>query len=311
MSADDEPARTAEAGPSFWRILREFLHAKAPITLKESIEEAIEEHAGDGADPGDLDSDERLMLRNMLHLTEQKARDVAVQRSDIIAVSDEWDFPQLVHAFQDAGHSRLPVYHRSLDEVTGMLHVKDIYTVIAEHFGRPSSEGGPWPTVAQLLRPVLFAPPSMPLVDLLTEMRRRRTHMAILVDEFGGTDGLLSIEDIVEEIVGEIEDEHDEDEPALLHRSADGGIEADARIELDELQRELGADFVDTELGYEVETLGGLAVLLAGRVPAVGESFLHPNGWTLEVLAGDGRRIERLRLLPPAGGAGAAIGHEE
>ena len=297
--SDDEPQKPAESGLSIWKTLREFLHAKAPATLKESIEEAIEEHAGDDTDPDDLDSDERLMLRNMLHLSDQKAGDVAVQRSDIIAVSDAWDFPQLVHAFQDAGHSRLPVYHRSLDEVTGMLHVKDVYAVIAEHFGQPSPERPVWPTVAQLLRPVLFVPPSMPLVDLLTEMRRCRTHMAILVDEFGGTDGLLSIEDIVEEIVGEIEDEHDEDEPALLLHRADGGIEADARIELDELQRELGAEFVDDELDYEVETLGGLAVLLAGRVPEAGERFLHRNGWTVEILAGDGRRIERLRLLPP------------
>lgn len=299
MSTDDDALRPTENGHSIWRSIREFLHVKAPGTLKASIEEALEEHADDSADPDDLDRDERLMLLNMLNLSEKKARDVAVQRSDIIAVSDAWDFPQLVQEFQDAGHSRLPVYHRSLDEVTGMLHVKDVYAVIAKHFSESEQATVSWPAIPQLIRPVLFVPPSMPLVNLLTEMRRKRTHMAILVDEFGGTDGLLTIEDIVEEIVGEIEDEHDEDEPALLHRRADGRIDADARIELEELERELGTSFHDDELDYEVETLGGLAVLLAGRVPETDESFLHSNGWNIQVAASDGRRIERLLLEPP------------
>ncbi|MCG2840103.1 hemolysin family protein [Sandaracinobacter sp. RS1-74] len=294
-----DPSSRPADGPSLWSAVREFLHMKGPNTLRASIEEAIEEHAEEGASPGDLDQDERLMLRNMLELAEQKAGDVAVQRSDIIAIPDDHDFARIVSAFREAGHSRLPVYHKSLDEVTGMLHVKDIYTVIADRFGQPAHESAALPAVADLLRPVLFVPPSMPVVDLLTDMRRNRTHMAIVVDEYGGTDGLVTIEDIVEEIVGEIEDEHDDVEQSLIVRHPNGLVEADARVDLDDLERDLGVRFIDDELGDEVDTLGGLSVLMAGRVPEAGERFPHPNGWGIEVTASDGRRVERLMLHPP------------
>jgi CBS domain containing-hemolysin-like protein len=146
---------------------------------------------------------------------------------------------------------------------------------------------------------VLFVPPSMPVVDLLTEMRRKRTHMAIIVDEYGGTDGLVTIEDIVEEIVGEIEDEHDEEEAVLITKLPDGGFAADARLDLDDLEKAVGESFVDLELGDEVDTLGGLSFLMAGRVPDTGEQLAHPNGWTIEIAASDGRRVERLLLHPP------------
>ncbi len=280
-------------------MLREILHLKGPSTLRASIEEAIEEHAEDGVTPGDLDPDERTMLRNMLKLGSQRAGDIAVPRSDILAVSDDLEFPDLIQAFRAAEHSRIPVYHKSLDDVIGMLHVKDVYGVIADRFQQGAALQGSLPAVQDLLRLVLFVPPSMPLVELLTRMRRKRTHMAILVDEYGGTDGLITIEDVVEEIVGEIEDEHDEVEPVLIVHRADGSVEADARVPLAELEQELKVSFVDHELSGDVETLGGLAVLMAERIPAAGEYFQHRNGWKVEVVASDGRRVQKLRLYRP------------
>jgi CBS domain containing-hemolysin-like protein len=294
----DPNPRSAD-GPSIWSAVRDLLHLRSPNTLRESIEEAIDEHREDGADPDDLDVAERLMLRNMLHLSERKVGDIAVPRADIIAIPADCDFAAIVARFREAGHSRLPLYEGNLDQVVGMLHVKDVYAVIADHYNAPPPPGHVAPAPADLMRPVLFVPPSMPVVDLLADMQRNRTHMAILVDEFGGTDGLITIEDIVEEIVGEIEDEHDEEEVAQFDRRADGSVEADARIDLDDLEKELGVSFIDNELGDEVDTLGGLAVLLAGHVPDAGERLRHANGWTIEVTASDGRRVERLLLHPP------------
>jgi CBS domain containing-hemolysin-like protein len=292
-----DPSPRSAGGASFWSSVRELLHLKAPGSLRESIEEAIDEHLEESADPDDLDQDERTMLRNMLHLSEQQAGDIAVPRSDILAISRACDFKAIVRQFREAGHSRLPVFEENLDSVVGMLHVKDVYAVIADRFGKRPANG--FPTMDELLRPVLYVPPSMPVVDLLTEMRRKRTHMAIIVDEYGGTDGLITIEDIVEEIVGEIEDEHDEEEAALITKRPDGGFEADARLDLDDLEKAVGESFIDTELGDEVDTLGGLSFLMAGRVPETGEKLRHPNGWTIEIAASDGRRVERLVLHPP------------
>ncbi len=294
-----DPSPRSADGQSLWNAVREFLHLKGPNSLRASIEEAIEEGQEEGSEPGDFDNDERAMLRNMLQLTEQKAGDVAVQRSDIVAIPDDLDFAKVVLAFREAGHSRLPVFHKSLDEVTGMLHVKDVYAVIADRFVAGEQAAAPLPAIADLLRPVLYVPPSMPVIDLLTDMRRNRTHMAIIVDEYGGTDGLVTIEDIVEEIVGEIEDEHDDEEQVLIVKHLNGLVEADARVDLDDLERSLGVRFIDDELGDEVDTLGGLSVLMAGRVPEAGERFMHPNGWGIEVTASDGRRVERLMLHPP------------
>ncbi len=292
----DPNPRSAD-GASFWSAVRDLLHLKSPNTLRESIEEAIEEHREAGADPDDLDLQERTMLRNMLHLADLKAGDIAVPRADIIAVPDDSDFADVVALFREAGHSRLPFYRGSLDEVIGMLHVKDVYAVVADRFASRGRAALPDPS--SLVRPVLYVPPSMPLDDLLAEMRRQRTHMAIVVDEYGGTDGLVTIEDVMEEIVGNIEDEHDEDEPRLVETLPDGRVAADARIDLDDLEAEIGVSFFDPELGDEVDTLGGLAVLLAGRVPEPGERLAHANGWTVEVVASNGQRVERLILHRP------------
>jgi CBS domain containing-hemolysin-like protein len=295
---NDPNPRSAD-GPSIWSAVRDLLHLKSPNTLRESIEEAIDEHRDEGADPDDLDLAERGMLRNMLHLSDLKVGDIAVPRADIIAIPATCDFAGVVARFRDAGHSRLPLYEGDLDRVLGMLHVKDVYAVIADHYNAPPPAGHVAPRPGDLMRPVLFVPPSMPVVDLLADMQRQRTHMAIVVDEYGGTDGLITIEDIVEEIVGEIEDEHDEAGIALLEMRADGSVAADARLDLDDLEAALGVGFVDPALGDEVDTLGGLAVLLAGHVPDAGERLRHANGWTIEVAASDGRRVERLLLHPP------------
>jgi len=281
-----------------WHAVRDFLKLRGHATLRESIEDAIEEHRGDSdGDNGDLDAAERAMLSNMLELTDRKVGEIAVPRSDIIAVEESVDFPTLVRSFREGGHSRLPLYRGSLDEVLGMLLVKDVYAVLADNPGGPIPAAPP--TAQMMMRPIIFVPSSMPVLDLLTDMRRKRTHMAIVVDEYGGTDGLVTIEDIVEEIVGEIEDEHDEEAAVQLIRLDDNSLLVEARIDLDVLEQELGVSFSDVEGGQDVDTLGGLIFVVAGRVPRAGETLVHPNGWAMDITASNARRIERLRLRPP------------
>lgn len=295
----DPSPRSAES-QSIWTQLRALLHLRSSNSLRDTISEAIDDHADDGGDdPDDLDSAERVMLRNMLQLSDRKAGDIAVPRSDIIALPEHVDFLAAVEAFREAGHSRLPLYRQGLDQVVGMLHVKDLYAVLAERLAQDAVDLA-WPEPVALMREVIFVPASMPVMDLLADMRRKRIHMAVIVDEYGGTDGLATIEDIVEEIVGDIEDEHDDEVLPMLLALEDGSHEADARIELDALEEALNVRFEDDEHEDEVDTLGGLAVLIAGRLPAAGETILHPNGWALEILECDGRRIHRLRLVPPA-----------
>ena len=261
-------------------------------TLREEIEDAIDE-AEDSprAHPvaGDLSPAERQMLRNLLHFGEQTAGDIAVTRGDIMAVPADISFDELVQAFKDAGHSRLPVYGESLDSVVGMVHIKDVFMADVNQ----SRER----TLAALMREPLFVPESMGVIELLARMRSQHIHLAIVVDEFGGTEGLVTIEDVVEEIVGEIEDEHDEAEAGMLTMLDEGLWEADARLELEEL-----AEAVDPRLSSEedeVETLGGLVFLLAGHIPQKGKCFTHPSGWKLEVTDSDPRRIIRVRLHAP------------
>ena len=231
------------------------------------------------------------MLRNLLHFGEETAGDICVTRGEIMAVSSGISFDDLVRAFVDAGHSRLPVYRESLDEVIGMVHIKDVFVASVD----PTRER----SIDILMREPLFVPESMSVIELLARMRTERIHLAIVVDEFGGTEGLVTIEDVVEEIVGEIEDEHDDAEAAMLTLLDDGVWEADARIELDEL-----AKTVDRRLSSkddEVDTLGGLVFLLAGHIPSKGECVTHPSGWKLEAVDSDPRRIIRVRLHAPEG----------
>ena len=234
------------------------------------------------------------MLRNLLHFGDQTAGEIAVTRGDIIAVPSDISFEQLIQAFADAGHSRLPVFGESLDDVVGMVHIKDVFIASVD----PARER----SLSALMREPLFVPESMGVIELLARMRSQRIHLAIVVDEFGGTEGLVTIEDVVEEIVGDIEDEHDELEgEALLTMLEDGLWEADARLELEDL-----AQTVDPRLSSaedEVDTLGGLMFLLAGHIPAKGECVTHSSGWKLETVDSDPRRIIRVRLHAPEGPA--------
>jgi len=285
--------RNDEAGGSrLWRGMRHLIFGEdSEPTLRGQIEEAIEEAEDSRPVAGDLSPPERQMLRNLLQFGDQTAGDIAVTRGDIIAVPSDISFEELVKAFADAGHSRLPVYGESLDEVVGMIHIKDVF--IADFDASKDR------SISALMREPLFVPESMGVIEILARMRSQRVHLAIVVDEFGGTEGLVTIEDVVEEIVGEIEDEHDEAEGGMLTMLDDGLWEADARVELEEL-----AETVDPRLSSEedeVDTLGGLVFLLAGHIPQRGECVTHPSGWKLEAIDSDPRKIIRVRLHAPEG----------
>ncbi len=273
-----------------WRGMRTLLFGDdGEQTLRDEIEEAIDEAEDGRARAGDLSPTERQMLRNLLHSGERTAGDICVTRGEIISVPSTISFEDLIRAFADAEHSRLPVYADGLDHIVGMVHIKDVFIA---NFDETRDR-----SIAGLLRTPLFVPESMGVLELLARMRAQRIHLAIVVDEFGGTEGLVTIEDVVEEIVGEIEDEHDIEEANKLVMLDDGCWEADARVELGELAMAVDEKLLSRD--DEVDTLGGLVFLLAGRIPAKGESVVHPSGWRLEAVDSDPRKIIRVRLHAP------------
>jgi CBS domain containing-hemolysin-like protein len=215
-----------------------------------------------------------------------------VPRADIVAAEKDITLHDLVAELTRQGHSRMPIYRETLDDIIGMVHIKDVLACLAGE--RPYD-------LAKLIREVLFVAPSMRAFDLLLQMRLSRVHMALVVDEFGGVDGLVTIEDVVEEIVGEIEDEHDVAERPRLVRRADGTVVADARTTIEEFESKIGPLLTDMEREQDIETLGGLVAKLTGRVPSRGELVSHSSGVAFEVLDADPRRAKRLRLrnLPP------------
>ncbi|WP_417450376.1 hemolysin family protein [Kordiimonas sp.] len=261
-------------------------------TLRESLEEALEEHEEETRGPS-LGQEQREMLFNVLEYAALRVDDVMVPRADIVSVTEGISYADLVRVFADGSHSRMPVYRETLDDVVGMVHVKDALKVVADGIDPDSFR------MESIQRPVLFVPPSMKVIDLLAKMRVARTHMAIVVDEYGGTDGLVTVEDIVEEIVGEIEDEHDEIEEPVLSALEGGGYDADARIEIDELEDALGIDLLPEEDEEDVDTLGGLVFTLAGCVPEIGEVVTHESGYRFEVVDADPRRIYKVRIHIP------------
>ena len=282
---------STDAGDSIWRKLRASIFGEE-ASLRDQLEDVIERHEDDPAPDaaGDLTPLERQMVRNLLHFGERDAGEVGVPRADIIAVEEQTGFADLVRQFAEGGHSRMPVYRGSLDEVVGMIHLKDVFALLGNGVPPPA-------TLAPLIRQPLYVPMSMGALDLLAEMRSKRVHLAIVLDEYSGTEGLVTIEDLIEEITGAIEDEHDEAPTALLVPLDGGAWDADARVELEDV-----AETVDPAFGghdEDVDTLGGLAAVIAGRVPARGERLATPSGWMLEILASDARRVERLRLHPP------------
>ncbi len=266
-------------------------------TLREQLEEAIAEHEEDSDESGapdqsgDLTAVERTMLRNLLHFSEHRVDDVMVPRSDIVAIDESASFADCIASFAEHGHSRLPVYRDTLDSITGMIHIKDIFAVLAEAQETPDS-------LEAFVRQPRFVPQNMSVLALLDEMRRTRTHLAIVLDEYSGTEGLVTIEDLVEEIVGEIEDEHD-DEPELLFMQMGPDMwEADARAELDDIAETIDPKL--SEVDEDVDTLGGLAFVIAGQVPNVGQMLLHEaSGWRLEILEADEKRVTKIRLFAP------------
>lgn len=254
--------------------------------LRETIEELIEQEHGDESP----ETDELIMFRNVLRLRHLAARDVMVPRADIAAVAIDTSLADLVAQMSSTAHSRMPVYRNNLDDVIGMVHIKDVLDCW------DSSE--PF-RLSNLVRRVLFVAPSMPILELLLQMRASRIHMALVVDEFGGIDGLITIEDLVEEIVGEIEDEHDEAPPAVLERP-DGSYFVDARVQIEDFEERVGR-FLSDEERDDIDTLGGLVFSIADRIPSRGEVIRHGTGIEFEVLDADPRRIKRLRVcnLPP------------
>ena len=293
VSTSTAPGDSSSSEGGIWRGLRSLIFGTdASETLRERIEEVIAAHEDENDAPvaGDLSPIERKMLRNILHFGERDAGDMGVPRADIVALEENTPFADVVKLFAEAGHSRLPVYREKLDTIVGMVHVKDVFAILAKGEEHP-------PTAISLLRQPLYVPQSMGTLDLLAQMQASRTHLAIVLDEYSGTDGLITIEDLVEEIVGAIEDEHDE-APTDLFVPLDGGAwEADARAELED-----AAELIDPRLGEveeDVETLGGLAFVLAGEVPKQGTCLDHPSGWRIEIVAADTRRVLRLRLHPP------------
>ena len=257
----------------------------------------LEEGGGTG-----LSDAERQMIERIVAFDTKRVDDVAIPRADIVGVEASVDLPTLLRAFSEAGHSRLPVYRADLDDPLGMIHIKDVVGLLAEpERGEGAGDAGTGGEAEGgfaegLVRKTLYVPPSMPITDLLLRMQAERVHMALVIDEYGGTDGLVTIEDLIEEIVGDIRDEHDDADDLVLRRTESGRLDVDARIELGELKERTGLD-----LGLpdeEADTLGGVVFLLSGRVPVRGEVIRHPAGYELEVAEGDARRIRRLFLRP-------------
>ena len=280
--SDDKRAVRDQSGPIFSR-----LFGRRRSALSDEIVGALED-AGREANPTHADA-RRDMIERVIAFDEKRVDDVMAPRADIVAVDVATPLDALVRCFAEAGHSRLPIYRDDLDDPIGMVHIKDVVDLIANPQKQISADGH---ILNHIRREILYAPPSMRVTDLLLKMQASRIHMALVVDEYGGTDGLVTIEDLVEEIVGEINDEHDdEDSPIILAR--DGGWEANARVELDEFRDETGLDLTLDD-DDEVDTLGGLVGYLAGRVPHRGEVLSHPDGVEIEIIAADQRRVRKV-----------------
>ena len=282
-SSQSEETQKSESG--FWSSFKKlFNRSNIDHELKESLEEVIEEIE---ADQGTLGEEERSIIMNTLSFGDLRVDDVMVPRADIVALEENATFDDMMNIFVDASTSRLPVYRDTLDEVIAMVHIKDAFRVFAKN-----KQGNKIRSVKSIQRPILFVPPSMKLIDLLTKMQKTHIHMALVVDEYGGTDGLLTIEDLVEQIVGDIEDEHDIAECLLIRELPDVNLHVDARLPINELEDLLGLDFLTDDQDDDVDTLGGLVFTLAGHIPQKGDVVIHENGINFEIIEGDNRHIK-------------------
>ncbi|GAB6853946.1 hemolysin family protein [Asaia astilbis] len=260
------------------------------LSIAALVEEAAAPHPETGSRP-ELDRQERALITNVLHLREKTADDVMVPRADIVSMSADITLNEALDFMRRENHSRVPVYREHLDNVIGMIHVKDLiaYVGTSEAFD-----------IEPLLRQPLLVAPQIPVLDLLLQMRQRRTHLALVIDEYGGVDGLVTIEDLVETIVGDISDEHDEPVSAMISERADGSFDLDARLPVDELETLMGPVLSDSEREAEIETVGGLIFRLAGHVPIRGEVLTHESGLVFRVTDADARHIRGLRMRVPA-----------
>src|SRR6202022_1733377 len=293
----------------FKRPLKSFFGWKAS-SIRADLKDVLEEGVGEtGFSPA-----ERIMLSNILGLRERRMADVMVPRADIIAVQRQIPLGELMKVFESAGHSRLVVYDETLDDAVGMVHIRDLVafmTVRAAASAKANTKRKkPFPagldlkaidlsmllSATKIIREILYAPPSMPVLDLLAKMQTTRIHLALVVDEYGGADGVVSIEDIVEQIVGEIADEHDEDTPPSVVRQPDGSFLADARAQLEDVTAIVGTEFDVGEVAKEVDTLAGYVATQIGRVPVRGELVPGPGPFELEILDADPRRVKKLRI---------------
>jgi CBS domain containing-hemolysin-like protein len=309
-AADPTPALTREPPGGLFERLRG-LFGLGPASVRDDLEDAL---VGAGANK-DFTPQERTILTNLLGLHDVRVEDVMVPRADIIALGIDTPLSDVLSLFRTAGHSRLPVHGETLDDPRGMVHIRDFvdYLAAEPQFGlvaETSKAGDKMSSAdsklgmrlplsrANILRPVLFAPPSMPALDLLVKMQASHTHMALVIDEYGGTDGLVSIEDVVEAIVGDIEDEHDEDDAREIAPTGDGAFIADARASLEAVSGVLGVDLSALADAENVDTIGGLIMAKAGRVPGRGEIVTGLGEFEFEILDADPRRIKRLKIHP-------------
>jgi len=309
----EEAGQTDEEASWFERLLATFGLGEEP-DLRELIEDALARSKSDT-----LSAQERSMLRRILRFGKLTVEDVMVPRADIIAVDDNVTIDELMAVFRQAEHSRLPLYHETLDDPRGMIHIRDLMSWITSQ-AETGGEGGLDLSKVDLKRTVgtmnitrelLYVPGSMSVLDLLLKMQTTRLHLALVVDEYGGTDGLVSIEDLVEEVVGEIADEHDVENEPLIRSDPRLGLIADARMPIEDLEKQLGIQLVSGEQEEDIDTLGGLVFSIAGRIPARGELVRHPSGIEFEVLEADPRRIKRLRIHVPAAPDATKVESEE
>ena len=265
-------------------------------SIAELVQQSIDDSQTDGTAP-ELDRQERALIANVLRLRGMTADDVMIPRADIVAIPVDVTLEQALDQIRREGHSRLPVYREQLDDILGMVHIKDVFSYV----GRPDAFN-----LEALLRRPLMVAPQIPVLDLLLQMRQARMHLALVVDEYGGIDGLLTIEDLVEEIVGDIADEHDEVEGPMIVERPDGALDLDARLPIEDFEARLGPILSDEEREADMDTIGGLVFTLAGRVPARGEVISHPSGLEFRILEADARRIRRLRARRPAAASAEA-----
>jgi len=309
-ASEAEPAQSAtnKVGDSWLgRTLRTLFGSKAG-SIRANLRSALEK----GASEAGFSPKESAMLRNILSLRERRVADVMVPRADIIAVQKSIALGDLLKVFASQAHSRLVVYDDTLDEATGMVHIRDLIALMTARAAEAAAQAGdqPRPTgldlkaidlsmslsSANLVREILFAPPSMPVLDLLAKMQATHIHLALVVDEYGGTDGVVSMEDMVEQIVGEIADEHDEDLVPGVVRQADGSFLANARASLEDATAIIGPEFDVGEIAQEVDTLAGYIATRIGRLPVRGEVVPGPGRFEIEVLDADPRRVKRLKI---------------